>query len=151
MGCGWPAVCGTYSWSYVCPGAKGYPRKHILLLHANGQGAQALIQAINSRQGKDTAMDPKDTYPGDYVRVTTLNAGAGLESPIVFLVGLRELFEEEQSIRLSDDDRENIIRDNTRKVYMAATRAGQRLVFTYVGDLPEALKQVFSANNGDKN
>jgi hypothetical protein len=126
----------------------GLPRKHLLLLHVNGQGAQTLIQAINHRLGKNTAMDPKDTYPGDYVRVTTLNAGAGLESPIVFLVGLRELFEEEQSIRLSDDEREDIIRDNTRKVYMAATRAGQRLVFTYVGDLPEMLKQVFTLQNG---
>ena len=93
-------------------------------------------------------MDPKDTYPGDYVRVTTLNAGAGLESPIVFLVGLRELFEEEQSLRLSDEAREDIIRDNTRKIYMAATRAGQRLVFTYVGDLPKMLKRVFALENG---
>jgi hypothetical protein len=25
---------------------------------------------------------------------------------------------------------------------MAATRAGQRLVFTYVGDLPSALKEI---------
>jgi len=115
----------------------------LLLLHVNGQGVQALIQAINHRLGKNTAIDPKDTYPGDYVRVTTLNAGAGLESPIVFLVGLRELFEEEQSIRLSDDEREEIIRDNTRKVYMAATRVGQRLVFTYAGDLPEMMKKVF--------
>jgi superfamily I DNA/RNA helicase len=123
---------------------QGYSRRHLLLLHTNGQGAQALIEAIDHRIGKNSAMDPKDTYPGDYVRVTTLNAGAGLESPIVFLVGLRELFEAEQSIRLSDDEREEIIRDNTRKVYMAATRAGQRLVFTYVGDLPEVMKQIFS-------
>jgi hypothetical protein len=122
---------------------QGYPRQHLLLLHANGQGGQALIEAINHRMGKNTAMDPKDIYPGDYVRVTTLNAGAGLESPIVFLVGLRELFEEEQSIRLSDDEREAIIQDNTRKVYMAATRAGQRLVFTFVGDLPKVMKQIF--------
>ncbi len=121
---------------------KGYPRKHLLLLHANGQGVQNLIQAIDHRFGKNTAMDPKETYPGDYVRVTTLNAGAGLESPIVFLVGLRDLFEEEQSIRLSDDEREELIRDNTRKVYMASTRAGQRLVFTYVGDLPNVIKQI---------
>lgn len=127
---------------------EGFPRQHLLLLHVSGQGAQALIQAINHRLGKNAAIDPKDTYPGNYVRVTTLNAGAGLESPIVFLVGLRELFEEEQSIRLSDDEREDIIRDNTRKVYMAATRAGQRLVFTYVGDLPEMLKQVFRQYNG---
>jgi superfamily I DNA/RNA helicase len=122
---------------------QGYPRNHLLILHVNGQGVEALIQAINHRLGMNTAMDPKDTYPSNYVRVTTLNAGAGLESPIVFLVGLRELFEEEQSLRLSDDEREEIIRDNTRKIYMAATRAGQRLVFTYVGDLPSALKEIF--------
>jgi hypothetical protein len=115
---------------------KGFPCKHLLILHTNGEGVKALVYAINDKLGKGTALDAKDTYPGDYVRVTTLNAGAGLESPIVFLVGLRDLFEEEQSLRLSDEEREILIRDNTRKLYMAATRAGQRLVLTYAGDLP---------------
>jgi len=114
-----------------------------LLLHVSEQGTQALIQVINHRLGKDAAIDPKVTHSGNYVRVTTINAGAGLESPIVFLVGLRELFEEEQSIRLSDDEREEIIRDNTHKVYIAATRAGQRLVFAYVGELPDILRKIF--------
>ncbi len=126
---------------------KGYPRKHLLILHTNGQGVRALKEAINHRLGRNAAIDPKDTYPGDYIRVTTLNAGAGLESPIVFLVGLRELFEEEQSLRLSDDERETLIRDNTRKIYMAATRAGQRLIFTFVGKLPEVLLKLLS-NSG---
>jgi len=67
-----------------------------------------------------------------------------LESPIVFLVGLRTLFEEEQSLRISDEEREELIRDNTRRIYMAATRAGQRLVFTYVGELPEVLQKAFT-------
>jgi hypothetical protein len=124
---------------------QGCPRRDLLLLHANGGGVRDLIQAITRRVGKHSAIDPKETYPGNYVRVTTLNAGTGLESPIVFLVGLHKLFEEEQSLRLSDDEREEMIRDHTRKVYMAATRAGQRLVFTYVGDLPEKLKQIFAA------
>jgi hypothetical protein len=119
---------------------KGFPRKHLLVLHTNGEGVKALVQAIDDKLGKGAALDAKDTYPGDYVRVTTLNAGAGLESPIVFLVGLRDLFEEEQSLRLSDEERETLIRDNTRKLYMAATRAGQRLVLTYAGDLPAVLK-----------
>ena len=52
-----------------------------------------------------------------------------MESPIVILVGLRELFEEEQSLRLSEDEREDIIRDSNRKILIAATRDGQRLVF----------------------
>jgi superfamily I DNA/RNA helicase len=120
---------------------KGYPKRHLLLFHTDGQGVRSLIQAIDDRLGKNAAFDPKDTYPGDYIRVTTLNAGAGLESPIVFLAGLRQLFEEEQSLRLSDDEREVLIRDNTRKLYMAATRAGQRLVLTYAGDLPGVLTE----------
>lgn len=119
---------------------KGMPKSHLLVLHANG--VDDLVQAIENRLGKGAAMDPKDTYPGDYVRVTTYNAGAGLESPIVFLAGLREMFEEEQSLRLSDNERETLIRDNTRKLYMAATRAGQRLVITYVGELPNVLKEL---------
>lgn len=122
---------------------QGYPKKHLLLLHSDGSGVKSLIQAINDRLGKDAARDPKTDFPGDYVRVTTLNAGAGLESPIVFLAGLREMFEAEQSLRLSDEEREALIRDNTRKLYMATTRAGQRLVLTYVGELPGALKQAF--------
>lgn len=120
---------------------KGMPRNHLLLLHANWSGVNNLIQAINHKVGKDVAMDPHRTYPGNYVRVTTLNSGAGLESPIVFLIGLRELFEEEQSLRLSEEDLEEVIHYNTKKIYMAATRAGQRLVITYVGDPPDLLKQ----------
>ena len=121
---------------------QGVSRRHLLLLHHSGRGVSALIQAINQRLGRFAAKDPKSDYPGDYIRVTTLNAGTGLEAPIVFLAGLRDLFEEEQSLRLADDERETLMRDNTRKIYMAATRAGQRLVFTYAGDLPEVLRQV---------
>ena len=119
---------------------QGVPKKDLLLIHMDGYGVKSLIQAIDDRLGKNAALDAKDNYPGDYIRVTTLNAGAGLESAIVFLAGLRQLFEEEQSLRLSDDEREMLIRDNTKKLYMAVTRAGQRLVLTYTGELPEVLK-----------
>jgi len=50
-----------------------------------------------------------------------------LESPIVFLVGLNRLFEREQSLRLSDEEADRLMLENTRKVYMAATRAGSGL------------------------
>jgi superfamily I DNA/RNA helicase len=58
---------------------KGMPKRHLLVLHTNG--VEDLIRAIEARLGKGSAIDPKETYPGDYVRVTTYNAGAGLESP----------------------------------------------------------------------
>jgi len=59
-------------------------------------------------------------------------------------VGLRELFEKEQSLRLSDDEREAMILNNTRKLYMAITRAVQRLVFTYPGNNNNVLDELLS-------
>jgi ATP-dependent exoDNAse (exonuclease V) beta subunit len=56
-------------------------------------------------------------------------------------MGIHDLYEMEQSIRLSEGERTDLIRDNTRKLYMACTRAGQRLVITYVGPLPDILSQ----------
>jgi len=122
---------------------KGYPLRDVLVLHAE-YGVDALIRSINRQLGEGKAVDPKDSQPGDCVRVTTLNAGTGLESPVVFLVGLNRLFEREQSLRLSEEDAEQLILDNTRKLYMAATRAGQRLVITYVGQVPDAIKDLVS-------
>jgi superfamily I DNA/RNA helicase len=80
--------------------------------------------------------------PGDFIRVTTINAGTGLEGPIVIVAGIHELFEKEGSLRLSEDERAELVRENTRKLYMAFTRAGQRLILTYVGDLPAPLKEL---------
>lgn len=59
----------------------------------------------------------------------------------VNLVGVHALFEQEQSVRLSEDERHDLVRDNTRKLYMALTRAGQRVVLTYVGEPPDAVLQ----------
>lgn len=120
----------------------GVPLNNILVLHSEWEGVDALLLSLNSRLGEGSAVDPKDTLPGDSIRVTTLNAGTGLESQIVFLVGLNRLFEREQSLRLSDEDADRLILENTRKVYMAATRAGQRLVITYVGKIPDVLLEL---------
>lgn len=119
---------------------EGVPLSDMLVLHANWQGARDMINALRRRLGANAAWDPKQQYPGNYVRITTMNAGTGLEAPIVFLAGLHKLFEQEQSLRLSDEEREELIRENTRKIYMAATRAGQRLVITYVGNVPHELR-----------
>jgi hypothetical protein len=42
-------------------------------------------------------------------------------------------------VRLSAEDWAELIRDNTRKLYMAFTQAGQRLAITYVGEPPSVL------------
>ena len=119
---------------------EGAARRDILVLHANARGSEQVIEAIDQKLGRGAVLDPKDSHPGNYVRVTTINAGTGLEAPLVFLMGLHQLFEEENSIRLSEADRIELVLNNTRKIYMAATRAGQRLVMTFVGRAPDGIK-----------
>jgi superfamily I DNA/RNA helicase len=67
---------------------QGMQKRQLLVLHANWQGVETLTRMLNRHIGPNSALDPKYTYPGLYIRVTTLNAGTGLESQIVFLVGL---------------------------------------------------------------
>ena len=116
----------------------GLPKRHILIIHADWLGRDRLLARLRLKLGRAAAVDAKEAG-GDAVRVCTLNAATGLESPIVFLCGVHQLFEQEQSLRLADAERAELIRDNTRKLYMALTRAGQRVVLTYVGDLPPAI------------
>lgn len=121
---------------------QGVPKRHLLVIHVDWRGQEHLLQRLQLKLGEAAVVDPKNAAGVDAVRVCTLNAVTGLESPIVFIVGAHQLFEEEQSIRLSDDERLELIRDNTRKLYMALTRAGQRVVMTYAGPLPEALSKL---------
>lgn len=119
----------------------GIPWKDMLVIHASREETSHITRRLNQVFGAGTAVDPGQINPHNQVRVCSLNAATGLESPIVFLMGIHDLYEMEQSIRLSDEERAELIRDNTRKLYMACTRAGQRLVITYVGPLPEILTQ----------
>lgn len=118
------------------------PLKHILILHADWQGANRIMTRLQSEFGASAAIDPREKKSGNHIRVCTLNAATGLESPIVFLLGMHSLLEEEQNLRLTEEERRELIRDNSRRIYMAMTRAGQRLVITYVGNLPDLLQQV---------
>jgi len=121
---------------------QGVPKSHLLIIPVDWHVRDRLLERLRLKFGETAVVDPKNAASEDAIRVCTLNSVTGLESPIVFLVGAHQLFEQEQSIRLSDDERLELIRDNTRKLYMALTRAGQRVVITYAGPLPEALSKL---------
>lgn len=123
--------------------AQGLPKRHIMVLHASWKGVEALIEALNQELGAGAARDPKDELPGEFIRVATLTAATGLESPVVFVSGIHELFEKEESLRLTEDERAELLQKHTRQLYMAFTRAGQHLVITHVGDaLPHSLAEL---------
>ena len=117
---------------------RGVPLGHLLVIHADWREVSKLIGRLRQKLGAEAAVDPgKISDCRDRIRVCSLNSATGLEAQIVFLMGVHSLYEEEQSVRLSEGERAELIRDNTRKLYMACTRAGQRLVLTYVGEVPD--------------
>jgi hypothetical protein len=119
----------------------GVEKGHILVIHADWRETGKLLGRLRQTFGGEAAVDPGQADEcGGKIRVCSLQAATGLEAPIVFLMGVHALYEEEQSVRLSEGERAELMRDNTRKLYMACTRAGQRLVLTYVGEVPELLR-----------
>lgn len=122
--------------------AAGVPYEHILIIHAVADQFDSLLNRLRRDLGKHNISDPGDVWVPGTLRLCRLNGATGLESPIVFLTGVHDLFVREQSLRLSEDEREELVRDNTRRLYMAATRAGQRLILTYSGPVPNDLAQL---------
>jgi superfamily I DNA/RNA helicase len=87
-------------------------------------------------------LDAKDAIDPRKVRLCSVDAATGLKAPIVFLIGAAELVEREQDLQLPPEQREEWVRDNTRRLYMAFTRADHSLVITWVGEPPECLARL---------
>ncbi|MGQ9549257.1 MAG: UvrD-helicase domain-containing protein [Roseiflexus sp.] len=121
---------------------RGVALEHIMVIHPDWRGVDRMLERLRREFGSAAVADPKKMPPGKHLRVCTMNAATGLESPIVFVMGVHHLYEAEQNPLLSDEERAALVRDNTRKLYMALTRAGQRLAITCVGELPPFLSQL---------
>jgi superfamily I DNA/RNA helicase len=117
---------------------RGIPLADILIIHTSWEEIQPLLTRLRTVFGRKV-VDPRHDKAKDVLRVCPLNAATGLESPIVFLMGSHLLFEMEESLRLTETERAELVRDNTRRLYMAMTRAGQRLVMTVGGQTPTTL------------
>lgn len=103
---------------------------HVLLIDASGYREQPEIDYLKIHFGESIVSASKATGRHQ-MRVTTINACTGIESPVVVVVGLDRMFEQEQALDLDESDREELIRKNTKKVFVAITRASQKLVVIY--------------------
>lgn len=119
---------------------QGVPLGHILVIHADWQGASRALERLRAEFGAARVAHPRHQAAAQHLRVCQLDSVTGLESPIVFLMGTHRFVEAEGSLRITEEERAERVRDTTRRLYMAMTRAGQRLVLTYVGEPPAALR-----------
>ena len=108
-----------------------FKASQVLLLHDDRSQTENLIRLINKESPKLAAKaDAPDCH--ECIRVGSINAATGLEAPIVFLLGLDRIFEAEQDLQTDPADSSEQILRNTRKVYMALTRAMERLVICHL-------------------
>jgi hypothetical protein len=115
---------------------QGAPADAVLVLHASGRDTSELANRLRQSLGGENVQDARVAATPGKVRVCALDGATGLEAPIVFVVGTSELIEAESDLQLPPDQRAELVRDNTRRLYMAFTRAGVRLFVTWRGDPP---------------
>ena len=67
---------------------------------------------------------------------------------MVFILGLDKIFEEEAALTTSPEDKPELIHRNTRKIYMAMTRAMTYLAVCFQSDLVRRILTAESVYNG---
>lgn len=86
---------------------------------------------------------PPHGYGHDYLRMANVDTATGLEGAIVFLLGVEHLFLDALIPGITDDERTANLEERARKLYMAMTRAGQRLVVISSQRLPREMEWLF--------
>jgi hypothetical protein len=100
----------------------------ILLIDAEGSRLHDLRRLIGEA-GCHTASG-HGRPDGARCLLASINQATGLEAPAVIVIGMDSMLVGEKDPTLSGDDLKQLRRDNTRRLYMAFTRAGQRLLVT---------------------
>ncbi len=115
----------------------GVSLEHVLILVAGRAVPEsALVQYLAQRLGAGAVVSVKDrdvpVGGNGPAGVAHLMAATGLERPIVFLLMLDELAEEENNPLLTAEERAEKVQAHTRQMYVGMTRAMERLVI-YAG------------------
>jgi hypothetical protein len=122
----------------------GVGLSNILVIHGWDVDKQLLINSLDKRFGKQKVWDlnAKDFVHQDpeVLRISSLDTATGLEANVVFLVGMEKLL---QSTAQTEVISENELEQRARKLYMAMTRAGQRLILISSKQLPPKIAQLF--------
>ncbi|MFT7301653.1 MAG: superfamily I DNA/RNA helicase, partial [Akkermansiaceae bacterium] len=109
----------------------GLPAGQIFVLHADSGRLSAFESTLVTRLGnRDLVHNAKDGLlpTNAFCQTSTLNAVTGLEAPIVFLLGIDSILDRELDPQLSPEERNELHASQTSLLYMAFTRAGQKLI-----------------------
>ncbi|MBW8830521.1 MAG: DUF2075 domain-containing protein [Burkholderiales bacterium] len=135
-------------------GADGsLPLAAMLVIYGENVQRAALYSQLGRKLGadrvwwfneRDQKKEPPCGYGKDYLRMAYVDTATGLEGGVVFLVGIEALFFENVRPGLNEGEQAEIREARARKLYMAMTRAGHRLVVISSQRLPRAMERLFA-------
>ncbi|AZZ92135.1 DNA helicase [Hahella sp. KA22] len=130
-----------------CVEKSNVPLNQIMIIHTKSISPWAIKKRIQERVGNDSVWcfyeKKKTLEPGkSYIKLVQLESATGLEAGVTFIIGLERMLDESNSLDLSEDERKEAQTEMCRKLYMAMTRAGQKLVMFSTSKLPESLESL---------
>jgi len=127
------------------------PRRALLVLYGDAVDKLALHRSLLRCAGPEHVWwfnraqerrAPPHGYGRDYLRMANVDTATGLEAAAVFLLGVESLLAPEPD---AGDTHAGLREEKRRKLYMAMTRAGERLVLVSTRPLPPGLAALFEA------
>jgi hypothetical protein len=96
---------------------------------------------------KEHRKEPPNGYEQAYLRMANLETATGLEAAAVFLIGMENLFSDSPTPDLGPEEQAIAMEENARKLYMAMTRAGQKLFLLSSQRIPMCIADCFDEEN----
>ena len=134
---------------------RGIPLSAFLVIYGEQVNKRALYARLAKRfdagnvwwfNKRDQKRNPPRGHGREYLRLANLDTATGLEGSIVFLIGVEDLFFKGTVAGLGEEEQAERREENARKLYMAMTRAGQRLVVVSAEELPQELEALFAVS-----
>jgi superfamily I DNA/RNA helicase len=120
------------------------PLHQIMILCSDSYSPWGLKKMIEGHVGAGSVanyMDKADieNLTGDKMKLVTINSCTGMESGMTFVLGAGDLLNKHRNLDLLEDEKDIVRSESYRKLYVAMTRAGQRLVVFSTDRFPEQL------------
>ncbi|MFM2610959.1 3'-5' exonuclease [Vibrio campbellii] len=118
----------------------------IMVLCSPEYNPWSLKQDIEKRIGSNKVINYNNAKEladnvGSKIRLLNINSCTGMESGTVFVLGAGHIINQPKNIELSDSEREEALQESMRKLYVAMTRAGQKLVVFSTEEFPDNAKK----------
>lgn len=118
----------------------------IMVLCSEAISPWTLAKNIERKLGEGSVNNLNDSYAaqikdyGNQIKLMSINSCTGMEAGITFVLGVGDILNQSKNINLHEDEKESLHQESTRKLYVAMTRAGQKLVLFSTEKMPDSLR-----------